>query len=677
MIQQPTPRKTDFSTIVHGYALADPYHWLKQKDTQEVLDYLHAENAYMKQYMSSTEQLQEQLYAEMRGRIKEQDSTVPEKSGEYLYYSRTEEGKQYRIFCRKKDISDSQEEVILDANQLAEGHPYFVLGNLKLSPNHRFIAYSCDMNGSEHFSIYVKDLTNGTIHPEVLHGADTSIEWFQDSYTFLYLSLDSTRRAYKVFRHHLGTEQEADALLIHETDEAFFLGLDSSRDGAYLFADASSKTTSEVWMMSANDTNTEFYSIMGRTHNHEYYVSSYGSTLYILSNDQAKNFRLMVANIQTPSVWTEFIPHRPETRLQWVFPYATYIIIGERTAGITGMRIQSISDIQDFYYPDFPEPVYEIYPGKNYEPDSETFRIHYSSPITPPSVYNYHVSHKHLELLKRDTIKGDYNPEDYITERHYAEVEHGVKVPLTITRKRNCVLNGQSPAFMIGYGSYGFSLPPSFSSSIISLMNRGFICVKAHIRGGGDMGEQWYLDGKLKHKKNTFTDFIACAEYLINNKFTSADRLAVQGGSAGGLLMGAIANMRPDLFACIVASVPFVDLMNTMLDSTLPLTIAEYEEWGNPHQQEDFEYMLSYSPYDNISHQSYPHILAIAGYHDQRVSYWEPAKWIAKLRDFSTSESAILLYTKFSAGHFGASGRFDYLKELALEYAFILKHIPN
>ena len=666
-----TPRKSDHVNIVHGYALQDPYHWMREKDTDEVLSFLNDENTYMKGILSDTDALQEELYAEMRGRIKEADMTAPEMVDEYAYYSRTEEGKQYRIYCRKKKDSNT-EEIILDANLLAEGHPYFVLGTLRISPNHRFLAYTVDLNGSEHFTVHVKDLQSGNLLEDTLQEADTSIEWYADSNTFLYMLLDETRRPFKIARHILGTSQSQDAIILHEPDEAFFLGIDKSRDGKYLFIESGSKTTSEAWILSAHDANAQCMSIAGREHGHEYHVNSHADILYILSNRNGVNFSLFTAEISKPKDWTELIPHRVDTKLEWTVTYDAHLIIGGRHNGLEQVQVYGLNG--DSHLMSFPDPVYDITPGKNPMNDSTIFRFHYSSPICPPTVYDYDFITKELTIIKRDEIPGGFNPADYIVERHFAKAEDGVLVPLSILRKKDIMLDGKAPAFMVGYGSYGFPMPTTFSSSLISLLNRGFVCARAHIRGGSDMGEQWYLDGKLQKKKNTFTDFIACAEYLIEKRFTSKEKLAVQGGSAGGLLMGAIANMRPDLFHTIIASVPFVDLMNTMLDASLPLTVAEYEEWGNPNVREDFEYMLSYSPYDNIAHQDYPNILAIGGYHDQRVSYWEPSKWIARLRDHNTGNSTILLYTKFTAGHFGASGRFDYLKELALEYAFILKY---
>ena len=484
--------------------------------------------------------------------------------------------------------------------------------------------------------------------------------------------LDETRRPYKIARHILGTSQSQDAIILHEPDEAFFLGIDKSRDGKYLFIESGSKTTSEAWILSAHDVNAQCMSIAGREHGHEYHVNSHADILYILSNRNGVNYSLFTAEISKPKDWTELISHRVDTKLEWTVTYDAHLIIGGRHNGLEQVQVYGLNG--DSHLMSFPDPVYDITPGKNPMNDSTIFRFHYNSPICPPTVYDYDFSTKELTIIKRDEIPGGFNPADYIVERHFAKAEDGVLVPLTILRKKDIILDGKAPAFMVGYGSYGFPMPTTFSSTLISLLNRGFVCARAHIRGGSDMGEQWYLDGKLQKKKNTFTDFISCAEYLIKKGFTSKETLAVQGGSAGGLLMGAIANMRPDLFHTIIASVPFVDLMNTMLDASLPLTVAEYEEWGNPNVREDFEYMLSYSPYDNIAHQDYPNILAIAGYHDQRVSYWEPSKWIARLRDHNTRNSTILLYTKFTAGHFGASGRFDYLKELALEYAFILKY---
>lgn len=665
------PRKSDHVTIMHGYALQDPYHWMREKDTDEVLSFLHAENEFVNDTLSDTQTLQEELYQEMKGRIKEADTSASEIIGQYEYYYRTEVNKQYKIYCRRF-LGDNVEHIILDANALAEGHPYFVLGTLRVSPNHRFLAYTIDLNGSEHFTVHVKDLETGVVLHDTLQEADTSIEWYADSDAFLYMLLDDTRRAYKIARHELGKSQSEDKILLHEPDEAFFLGIDKSRDGKQLFIESASKTTSEVWMLSAEDISSNPRSIAGREHGHEYHVTSHDNSLYILSNRSGVNFSLLNAHIDAPQEWSEMLPHREDTKLEWVVSYTDCLVIGERRNGLEHVHIHCF-DGED-YMMSFPDPVYDITPGKNPMSDSNMFRFYYSSPICPPTVYDYALLTRELNIVKQDEIPGGFQPNDYIVERHFAKAKDGIEVPLTIIRKKDITLDGSAPAFMVGYGSYGFSMPTAFSSSLVSLLNRGFVCARAHIRGGSDMGEQWYLDGKLQNKINTFSDFIACAEYLISNGFTAKERLSVQGGSAGGLLMGAIANMRPDLFHTIIASVPFVDLMNTMLDATLPLTVAEYEEWGNPNVREDFEYMLSYSPYDNITHQDFPNILAIAGYHDQRVSYWEPAKWIAKLRDNNTGNSTILLYTKFTAGHFGASGRFDYLKELALEYAFILKY---
>ena len=666
-----TPRKSDHVTIMHGYALQDPYHWMREKDTEEVLSFLNAENDILHSTLSDTTILQEELYQEMKGRIKETDQSAPEIIGDYEYYYRTEEGKQYRIYCRK-ELGSNNEHVILDANQLAEGHPYFVLGALKVSPNHQFLAYSVDLNGSEHFTIQVIDLHSNQLLHDTLQESDTAIEWYADSQTFAYMLLDDTRRPYKIARHVLGTSQSDDVILLHEPDEAFFLGIEKSRDGKYLFIESGSKTTSEAWFISSGDTSALPRSIAGRAHGHEYHVTSHDETLYILSNREGVNFSLFKAMIDSPGEWSELLPHRDDTKLEWIVTYSDRLVIGERNNGLEQVRIHAFNGVDHLM--SFPDPVYDITPGRNPMNDAVVFRFYYSSPICPPTVYDYDLNTRILLKIKQDEIPGGFRPEEYIVERHFATSEDGAHIPLTIIHKKNIEIYGTAPAFMVGYGSYGFSMPTAFSSSLVSLLNRGFVCARAHIRGGSDMGEQWYLDGKLQKKVNTFKDFIACAEYLIENNYTSKDLLSVQGGSAGGLLMGAIANMRPDLFHNIIASVPFVDLMNTMLDASLPLTVAEYEEWGNPNVREDFEYMLSYSPYDNISHQDYPNILAIAGYHDQRVSYWEPAKWVAKLRDHNTGNSTILLYTKFTAGHFGASGRFDYLKELALEYAFILKY---
>jgi oligopeptidase B len=676
-ITPPIATKKESQTSIHGYTLPDSYAWLRQRDTPEVLDYLNSENAYTDVIMQPLQEMREQLYHEMRSRIPEDDISVADKMGDYFYYSRTEQGKQYKIYCRRQHSMNAPEQIILDVNALAQGFPYFTLGTLKVSPDHRYLAYTCDKNGSEHFTVNILDMQNNTLLPDILEGTDQAIEWYNDSCTFLYLLLDHTRRAYKIMRHSLHTSQSQDQLLLHEPDEAFFLDFSKSRDQQYIFAVSGSKTTSECWLTNAADIHGSLRSIAGRRHDHEYFADSNGDTLYILTNDQAINFRMMTASVDAADKWTEFLPHRNDTRLSWCIPFNDFLAVGERRDGLMHIRIQRYNAQTEPAYISFPEASYEVSPGRNFDADTQFFRFHYSSPVSPASTYDYSLADGSLSLVHRIRVLNGFNPENYCVERHMATAPDGTQIPLTITRRRELQCNGQNPAFMVGYGSYGFPLPASFSSTLISLLDRGFVCVRAHIRGGGDMGEEWYRQGKLRHKRNTFTDFIACAEYLIEKGFTAPHRLAVQGGSAGGLLMGAIANMRPDLFRVIIASVPFVDLMNTMLDETLPLTVAEYEEWGNPNIQEDFEYMLSYSPYDGIKEQAYPHILAIGGYYDQRVSYWEPAKWVAKLRTYNRADTNILLSTKFTAGHFGASGRFDYLHELALEYVFILGHIQG
>ncbi len=672
-VTPPIASKIPHVTTIHNTSLVDNYAWLRGKEKPEVIDYLNAENAFTEAVMSDTAELQEQLYRELRGRIKETDQTAPDKMGDYYYYSRTEEGKQYAIYCRKYKSLEAHEEVILDANALAEGNPFFTLGTLKVSPNHQLLAYSYDLNGSERYTITVKNLVTNTLLQDKLENTSGSAVWLNDNRTFLYTLLDETFRSYKVFRHTLETVQVDDILLLHEIDESYSIGIDKSKDDCVILVGAESSTTSECYFADANGDCMALTIFAPRIHEIEYHLEAANGKFYIQTNEGAKNFKLMCTSMDdySRSNWKEIIPHRPETKLQGFEVFSNYIVAEEMTAGMEQFRVQNLTTNETRYI-HFPESAYSISLGRNFTADASEFRMNYSSPVTPPSVIDYDFNTGKLTTVKQTEIP-TYQPENYQVQRVFVTAKDGAKIPLTVIMKNGTILGSSNHLYLYGYGSYGYSMTDSFSSRIVSLLDRGIIYAIAHIRGGSEMGEEWHDNGKMLSKKNTFTDFIACAEYLIENGYTAPKKIAIEGRSAGGLLMGAVTNMRPDLFALVVAGVPFVDMMNTMLDSTLPLTIGEYEEWGNPNEKKYFDYMISYSPYENIESKEYPHILALAGLSDPRVSYWEPAKWVAKLRDQKTDMNTIILKTNMDSGHFGASGRFDYLKEIAFQYAFVIK----
>ncbi|MFN8358445.1 MAG: S9 family peptidase [Candidatus Kapaibacterium sp.] len=672
-IQPPIAAKIPHSTTIHGRTLVDNYAWLRGKEKPEVIEYLNQENAYTESVMSTTKAVQEKLYAELRSRIQETDETYPDQMGEYFYYSRTEAGKQYSIYCRKHRALDAPEEIILDVNLLAEGHPFFTLGTLKISPDHTMLAYSFDLTGSEYFTIVVKDLASGALHPDALHDTDGSVVWLNDNATFLYVALDESFRCYKVFRHTLGSNQSDDLLLLHETDEAFAIAISKSKDDTTLLAHIGSSTTSECYYADANGSGDTLRLFARRIHEIDYSLDVANGNFYIHTNNNAKNFKLLVAPLTdaSPDKWHELIPHRPDTKLRSVEVFDHHLVALEMTGGMEQLRVQNLAT-DDVRYIPFTEVAYSLTQGRNFMPNAEQYRFNYSSPITPSTVMDYDFTTGEITKRKQVHVPG-FTSDKYKVERVFARARDGAEIPLTIIMKQDTVLDGSHSLYLYGYGSYGMSMSDYFSASRFTLIDRGIIYAVAHVRGGGEMGEHWHDEGKMLKKKNTFTDFIDCAEYLVKNGYTSPKRIATEGRSAGGLLMGAITNMRPDLFKVVIAGVPFVDMMNTMLDATLPLTVGEYEEWGNPNEKRYFDYMLSYSPYDNVIPQDYPHILALAGLSDPRVSYWEPAKWVAKIRALRTDNHTILLKTQMESGHFGASGRFDYLKEIAFQQSFTLK----
>lgn len=669
----PPVAKTDSKTdTVHGEERIDNYFWLREKSNTEVIEYLEAENRYTEAMMQHTEDFQEQLYQELLGRIQETDLSVPEKMGDYYYYTRTEEGKQYPIYCRKRGSLEAEEEILLDQNALAEGHEYLELGVYKISPNHQLLAYSTDTTGGESYTLYVKDLNTGQLLADQIPNTYYSVEWANDNQTLFYTTLDAAKRPYKLHRHQLGSDPAADALIYHETDESFFLDVSKTRSKAYLLMELENINTSEVHYLEADQPTSDFTVISPRQSELEYSVEHHGDQFLIVTNVDAVNFKLMRAAVSDPSRenWEEIIPHREAVKLDSVSAFHNHLVISEREDGLQKIRVRNFTTDEE-HAVDFPEPVYMVRQGRNPEFDTNTLRFNYASLVTPMSVFDYAMDARTRELKKQDEVLGGYDPSLYESERIFAKATDGTAIPISLVYKKGLVKDGGNPLLLYGYGSYGINSEPYFSSNRLSLLDRGFIYAIAHIRGGEEMGRAWYENGKLLHKRNTFTDFIACAEHLIAEKYTVSNKIVIQGGSAGGLLMGAVTNMRPELFEIVIAKVPFVDVVNTMLDASIPLTVIEYDEWGNPNEKKFYDYIKSYSPYDNIEAKEYPHILVTAGLNDPRVHYWEPAKWTAKLRALKTGDNQLLLKTEMGAGHGGPSGRYDYLREIAFEYAFI------
>jgi len=659
---------------IHGDTRVDNYFWLRDRKDPDTIAYLEAENQYLQEKLQHTESLQASLYAEMLGRIQQTDLSVPVKRDHYFYYTRTEEGKQYTIHCRKKGTAqtfeDAPEEVLLDCNSLADGHKYFRLGAFVASPDHRLLAYSVDFDGNEMYTVRVKDLSSGELLVDEIPNTSYTLEWAHDNATFFYTVLDDALRPYKVFRHKLGVKEAS--LIYHEPDERFTLDLSSTRNRAYIFININSSLTSEVRYLNKHDPDGEFQVLLPRVYETEYDATHHGDSFFIRTNDGAKGFRVVQAPVADPSKanWKEIIPGREGITVESVTAFEDYLVTEERHRGLTQIYVREMHTFGQHSI-EFTEPVYTAELGPNAEFKTKLLRFHYTSLLTPASIYDYNMETRARELKKQQPVLGGYNPESYRSERIYA-AHDGVEVPVSLVYKKGFVRDGSAPMLLYGYGSYGISINPSFSSDRLSLLDRGFVYAIAHIRGGMDLGKPWHEDGRLLKKKNTFTDFIACAEKVIAQKYTSAHRLAIMGRSAGGLLMGAVVNIRPDLFAAVVAGVPFVDSLNTALDDSLPLTIGEYEEFGNPAQREFYQYMKSYAPYENVNAQGYPAILVTAGLNDPRVSYWEPAKWVAKLRAMRTDDNLLLLRTNLGSGHFGASGRYEHLKETAIEYAFLL-----
>jgi len=673
----PVALKRPKTTTIHGYTETDDYAWMADKTKQDpqVLAYLKAENEYADQMMRGTEDFQKKLYQEMLGRIKETDENVPYRQGGYFYYTRTEEGKQYPIFCRRKGSLDAPEEVTLDLNRMAEGKAFFSLGLYQVSDDGNRLAFATDETGFRQYKLFLKDLASGEV-TEALAERITSLAWATDNRTVFYTQEDeTTKRSNRAFRHVLGTDQHD--LLFEEKDELFNIGVGRTRSKQYVMLTSASYTTSEVRWVAATAPNTPFQLVAPRREGHEYYLDHLGDAFYIRTNDQGKNFRLVTAPLSDPSPgrWKERIPHRPQVMLEDVECFATHFLTLEREDGLTRMEVYDLGT-GGSHRIEFPEPVYVASPGTNQEFTTTTYRFGYESLITPKSVFDYDVKTRTRTLKKQQPVLGGYQPEQYISERLYATAEDGVKIPISIVYRKDRPRDGRQPLLLDGYGSYGISNDVDFNSGRLSLLDRGLAYAIAHIRGGGELGKDWHDQGKLMKKMNTFTDFIRSAEHLIAEGYTAKEQLAITGGSAGGLLMGAVTNLRPDLFRVVLSYVPFVDVMNTMLDTTLPLTVGEYLEWGNPNEKPAYDYMRRYSPYDNLERKAYPTMLIRTSLNDSQVMYWEPAKYVARLRVHKTDDHPLLFKTKLEpGGHGGASGRYDRLRDTAFDYAFLLREL--
>ena len=668
----PVARPSPTRSTLHGEERIDDYFWLREKASPDVAAYLEAENAYAEAVMKPTEPLQAALYKEMLARIQETDLSVPYQEGAYWYYARTEEGKQYPILCRKRGV-DGPEEIVLDENVLASGLSFFSLGAFVISDDGRYLAYTTDVTGFRDYTLYLKDLRDGVRLPFTVEKAG-SLAWAADNETLFYTMDDSAKRPYRVYRHRLGGAD--DALVHEEGDETFRAFVGRTRSREYVLLGSGSHTTTEWWFLRASTPADAFRIVAPREHEHEYDVDHHGDSFYIRTNDKGRNFRLVKAGVASPGreSWVEVVPHRPDTMLEGIEIFRGHYVLLDRAQGLEQLRVTEFATGAT-HLVTFPEPAYSVFTVGNREFDTTRLRFSYQSLVTPSSTYDYDMVTRERRLLKQQPVLGGYDPARYQSERLMAPAPDGTPVPVSIVYRRGLSRDGGNPAYLYAYGSYGYPLPVTFSSNRLSLLDRGFVIALAHIRGGGEMGKPWHDDGRMKNKMNTFTDFIAVAERLVAEGFTSPDRLVIEGGSAGGLLMGAVVNMRPELFKAVVTKVPFVDVINTMSDASLPLTAGEWEEWGNPAVPEDYATIRRYDPYLNLAAHGYPAMLVKTSFNDSQVMYWEPAKYVARLRTLKTDDNVLILKTNMAAGHGGASGRYDFLREVAFDYAFILSRL--
>ena len=675
----PTAPRRPTVLTAHGDDRVDEWFWLRRRDDPSVVAHLEAENAYTQHALAHTEAVQAELYSEIVSRILETDLSVPAPKGEWWYYVRTVEGLQYPISCRRQGEAEGREQVMLDQNELASGHEYLEVANHAVSPDAALLAYATDTDGGERYTLRIRELDAGRDLADEVLDTYYGLAWAGDSRTVFYTKVDAAMRPHQLWRHVVGSPSSEDVLVFQEDDDRFFLGVHLTKSEQYVLLTLDSKVTSEVHFLPATEPCADFRLVAGRQQGVEYSVSHHVDRrvdrfLIVTNADGAENFKLVEAPVATPGreSWADLVPHRADVKLDGIDVFSGHVVAFERAEGLRRLAVRRMDD-GETHVVEQPEPVYTVYPEANLEYHSRVVRFGYSSLVTPRSVYDYDMESRDRELKKRQPVLGGYDPGAYTTGRLWATAPDGERVPMSVVHGKGLAMDGTAPAVLYGYGAYEHSIEPVFSSLRLSLLDRGFVFAIAHVRGGGEMGRRWYEDGKLLRKKNTFSDFVACAEHLVGEGYSSPERLVIRGGSAGGLLMGAATNLRPDLFRAVVAEVPFVDVLTTMSDETLPLTVLEWEEWGNPTADpEVYHYMKSYSPYDNVEHKAYPAMFVTAGLNDPRVSYWEPAKWVQRLRDRTTSDQLVVLRTEMGAGHMGPSGRYDAWKDEALVYAFVL-----
>ncbi len=677
MTEAPKAARIDQQLTTHGHTRTDPYYWLREREDPQVLAYLEAENAYTEVRMKDTRKLQNTLYKEMVGRIKQDDASVPYRMNGYLYYQRYEKGKEYPIYCRKEH-ENAKEEILLDVNRLAKGYAYYHVSGIYVSPDNRVLAFGEDTQSRRKYTLRFIDLSTGEFLEDRIENTPGGVAWANDSRTFFYNTKDETLRPSRTFRRVLGASEGEAELVYDEKENTFYHGVYRSKSGAFIMLVSQSTLTTEYRFISADQPDTEPRVVQERIRGLEYHPVDVGNVFYILTNDKARNFKLVVAPVHAPRQknWKEIVPHREDILLENVVFFKDRYVLQERGNALPRLRVVGYDGKTDQYI-HFDEEAYDVWIDVNREYDTDILRFGYESMTTPRTIYDYHLLRDEKKLMKQQEVLGKFSPKDYETRRIWAEARDGAKVPMSIVFRKDTPLDGRAPLILYGYGAYGNSMTPWFSSVRLSLLDRGFVYAIAHVRGGQEMGRHWYEDGKLLNKMNTFTDFIDCADHLVKERYTDYDKMIAVGGSAGGLLVGAVANMAPEKFAGIVAQVPFVDIVTTMLDESIPLTTNEYDEWGNPNDRTYYDYMLRYSPYDNVEARAYPHMLITTGLHDSQVQYWEPAKWTARLRTMKTDDNLLLLKTEMDYGHGGASGRFRIYREIAFEYAFILKITGN
>ncbi|HUQ66862.1 MAG TPA: S9 family peptidase [Flavitalea sp.] len=683
-VNPPVADKIPKDVGMHGDKRIDNYYWMndyfkKGPLSDKVVSYLEAENKYTDAVLSDVKDLRDTLFNEMKSRIKQSDQSVPVFKNGYYYYNRFVEDKQYAIYCRRKASMDSPEIILLNLNEMAKGHAFFEVEAIQVSPDNKLLAFAVDTLSRRQYSVHIKNLETGDIYPDAMYPASPAVQWANDSKTIFYTANDpNTLLSEKINRHVVGSDSKNDLTVYEEKDKSTYLYLEKLRSQKFIVIRSESTMSSEVFYLDANTPDGEFKVFQPRMKDVKYTIDEQDDRFLILTNLNAKNFRLMEAAVGKPSVdnWKEMIPHRTDVLLEHIYAFHDFYVVTERKDGLVKVNVHNEKPKSDHYI-DFDEPAFKVEVSDNPEFYATQLRYQYTSLKTPFSEFDYDMASRSKKLLKEQEVTGGYNKEDYVTERLFAVASDGVKVPVSLVYKKGFKKDGKSPLVLYGYGSYGYSADAAFASHRLSLLNRGFAYAIAHIRGGQEMGREWYENGKLMKKKNTFTDFIAAAEYLVNHKITSPENLYASGGSAGGLLMGAIINMKPHLWKGVVAEVPFVDVVTTMLDESIPLTTNEFDEWGNPKNKDAYEYMKSYSPYDNVAAVEYPNLLVITGLHDSQVQYFEPAKWVAKMREMKKGDELLLLQTNMDYGHGGASGRFDYLKKIALMAAFFLKLEKN